>query len=221
MLDEDMAKIRSDVRAIAAQELVDREVVADLFFRTKILPDKLQRRDIRTSQSTKPFVGSVLGSPYDEMISSELRTLFPNGLNHFVDQFEAHSLAKRPVIQGKDTDAASKRVMQHPGARTKTWVEECFVLDVDQLESWGILWPKTPRLGFLVLFKTLTGAPLLCMWEINRSSSPINLALTYRVPGSEEVTSSTIVISLSKGSHKKGATHAWLRCPLKNEAARE
>lgn len=98
MLDDNMAKIRSDVRAIAAQELVDREVIADLFFRTKSLSHKLQRRDIRTSQSTKPFVEAVLGSPYDEMISSELRKLFPKGLNHFADQFEAHSLVKRPAI---------------------------------------------------------------------------------------------------------------------------
>ena len=64
MLDDNMAKIRADVRAIAAQELVDREVAADLFFRIKVLPRNLQRRDIRISQSTKPFVGAVFGSPY-------------------------------------------------------------------------------------------------------------------------------------------------------------
>lgn len=221
MLDDNMAKIRADVRAIAAQELVDREVAADLFFRTKVLPRNLQRQDIRTSQSTKPFVRDVFGSPYDEKISSELRKLFPMGLNHLTDQLEAHSLLQHPAIQDNKTGAFIKNAMPYHGARKKTWVEECFVLDVDLLESWGLLWPNTPRLGFLVLFKTLTGAPLLCMWEINRSSSSSSLGLTYRVPGSEEVETSTVEISLSKGSPKQAATQAWLKCPHKNDVARE
>ncbi|MHB8204247.1 MAG: hypothetical protein ACYDHG_11175 [Desulfomonilaceae bacterium] len=220
MLDQDLAVIQADVRAIAAKELIDRKVAADLFFRTEILPKNLQQQRAKASESLKPFVGLLFGRSYDEMISSELRNGFPMGLKHIADKLEALSQVQHCAIEGDET-GARRNIMPASATTKKTKVEECFVLDVDQLKKCGILLSHFPSSGLMVLFKTLTGAPLLSKWEINRSDCFSNLSLTYLAPGSEEVVTSCMEIWRSKRSHKPGTGHAWLTGPHKDDEARK
>ncbi len=88
-----------------------------------------------------------------------------------------------------------------------------FVLDVKHLEQWGILWPDFPSLGFMLLFKTLTGAPLFSMWEINRFERFSRLNLNYLVPDSTKFETSSVEIWSSTMSDKTQTLQYWMKCP--------
>ena len=161
-------------------------------------------------------LGGLFRGDFDCRLSSKLRELFPSGLSHISDQLEALWRAERLPTQGSKMVKISAS-SQVDAKTKKTRVEECFVIDVDKLKQWGILQPHYPSFGFLLLFKTLTGAPLLCMWEINRSESLCRLGLTYVAPGSKKGVSSRVQIWSSKMPDKTQTQHYWMKCPHEDE----
>ena len=212
------AAIRKIVRTMAAKDLIDRRIVADLLFQTGIIPrpTSLQNKkmDLHPFELT---LGGLFRGDFDCQLSSRLRQLFPGGLGHISDQLEASWRTEHLSAQGNQMVKTGASAIQDLTTRKKTPVEECFVIDVDKLKQWGILQPHYPRFGFLLLFKTLTGAPLLCMWEINRSESLCRLGLNYLVPNSKKVESSSMEIWSSKVSDKTQTQHYWMKCPHENE----
>lgn len=214
MSEIDGATIRKTVRAMAAKELIYQSIVADLLFQVGIItrPTSLQNKKMDLHHPLKLSLGEVFRGDFDCQLSYNLRKLFPVGLSQISDQLEASWRAERISTQCNQMVKTGGSLIQYPTKRKKTLVEECFVLDVEQLDQWGILLPHYPRLGFMILFKTLTGAPLLGMWEINRSESGSYLGLTYVVPGSRKVASSSIEIWRSKISDKTQTEHYWMKC---------
>ena len=214
----DAAAIRKTVRAMAAKEFIDRRIVADLLFQTGIIPrpTSLQKKKMDILP-LKLSLGEVFRGDFDCQLSSNLRKLFPGGLSDISSRLETSWRAERILTQGNQNVKVRERSIQDPTKRKKTLAEECFVLDVEQLEQWGILLPQYPRFGFMILFKTLTAAPLLCMWEINRSESLSRLGLTYVAPGSEKVVSSLVGIWHSETSDKTKPQRCWIKCPHENE----
>ncbi len=212
----DAAAIRKTVRAMAAKELVGRMMIADLLFQIGIIPPHTSLQNMNMDH-LKLSLGEVFRGDFDCQLSSNLLTQFPSGLNHISDQLEASWRAGHLPIQGNQTVKTGGSLIQDPTKRKKTLVEECFVIDVEQLDRWGILFPHYPRFGFMLLFKTLTGSPLFCMWEINRSESLSHLGLTYIAPGSKKNVSSWVKIWSSKMSDKTQPQHYWIKCPHENE----
>ena len=187
MSEIDAAAIRKIVRAMANKESVDRRIIADLLFKIGIIqrPTSLESKKM----GLHPFeitLGGLFRGEFDCKLSSRLRDLFPSGLCHISDQLEALWRAECVPTQGNKMVKISAS-SQVKAKTKKTLVEECFVIDVEQLTQWGILLPHYPRFGFMLLFQTLTGTPLLCMWQINRSENSSRLGLTYLVPNSKKV----------------------------------
>ncbi|MGO8881765.1 MAG: hypothetical protein ACLPVO_20825 [Desulfomonilaceae bacterium] len=220
MSEIDAAAIRKTVRAMAARELVGSRIIADLLFQIGIIPrpTSLQNKKMDLLP-LKLSLGEVFRGDFDCQLSSNLRKLFPGGLSHVSDQLEASWRAERLSKQDNQMVKVSESSIQDPTTRKRTMVEECFVIDAQQLGQWGILQPHYPRFGFMLLFKTLTGTPLFCMWQINPSESSSRLGLTYLVPNSKKVESSSIEIWRSKMSDKNQAQKHWLRCPHADEDA--
>ncbi|MHB8205508.1 MAG: hypothetical protein ACYDHG_17645 [Desulfomonilaceae bacterium] len=220
MSEIDAVPVRKIVRAMAAKELVGRGIIADLLFRIGViaLPTSLQNKKM----DLHPFelsLGGLFRGDFDCQLSNNLRKLFPSRLSQISDQLEATWRAESLSTQGNQMAKVGGSSTQDPTRRKKTLVEECFIIDVEQLDQWGILLPHYPRFGFMLLLKTLTGAPLLCMWEINRSENSSHLGLTYLVPNSKKVESSSIEIWRSKMSDKNQAQKHWLKCPHAEEDA--
>ena len=216
----DGAAIRKIVRAMAAKELIDQRIVADLLFQIGIVPPPTSLQNMK--MDLHPFeltLGGLFRGDFDCRLSSKLRELFPSGLSHISDHLEASWRTERLSKQGNQMVKVSGNSLQDPTTRKRTMVEECFVIDVEQLDQSGILWPHAPLYGFMLLFKTLTGAPLFCMWQINRSEKSSVLGLTYLVPNSKKVESSSIEIWCSKMSDKNQTQKYWLRCPHEDEGA--
>ncbi len=214
MSEIDAAAIRKIVRAMAAKELIDRRTIADLLFQIGIIPrlTSWENKKMDLHHPLKLSLGEVFRADLDSQLSFNLRKLFPGGLSHISDQLEASWRAERLSTQGNQMVKVSGSSIQDPITRKKTLVEQCFIIDVQQLEQWGILQPHYPRFGFMLLFKTLTGTPLLGMWEINRSESVSYLGLTYVAPGSRKVATSSIEIWRSKISDKTQSGHYWMKC---------
>ena len=217
----DAAAIRKIVRAMAAKELIDQRIVADLLFQIGIIssPTSLQKKKM----DLHPFklsLGAVFRGDFDCRLSSNLRKLFPCGLSDISSRLETSLRAERILTQGNQNVKVRESSIQYPIKRKKTLAEECFVIDVEQLDQWGMLLPHYPGFGFMLLFKTLTGAPLLCMWEINRSESLSRLGLTYVAPGSEKVVSSLVEIWHSETSDKTKPQRCWMKCSHEDEQAR-
>jgi hypothetical protein len=203
---------------MAAKELIDRRIVADLLFQTGIIPrpTSLQKKkmDLHPFELT---LGGLFRGNFDCQLSARLCELFPGGLSNISDRLEASWRTERLSTQGIQMVKISGSSIQDPTRRKKTLVEECFVLDVEQLEKWGILQTDFPNEGFMLLFKTLTGAPLLCMWDINRSESLSRFGLNYLAPGSEKVVSTWVEIWRSETSDKTKPQRYWMKCPHENE----
>lgn len=215
------AAIRKTVQAMAAKELIDRKTVADLLYEFGIIQrtTSLEKKKL----DLYPFeftLGGLFRGDFDCRLSYNLRKLFPRGLSDISYQLEASRRAERLSTQGNQIVKTGGNLIQYPTKRKMTMVEECFVLDVKQLDQWGILLPRYPRFGFMLLFKTLTGAPLLCIWEINRSESLSRLGLTYVAPGSEKVVSSLVEIWHSETSDKTKPQRCWMKCSHEDEQAR-
>lgn len=220
MSEIDVVSIKRTVRAMAAKELVDWNMVADLFFQTGIIerPTSLQNNQM----DLHPFklsLGEVFRGDFDCLLSDRLRELFPCGMGHISDRLEESWRTERFSTQGESKGQNQQKFNTGSGHTKKAKVEECFVIDVEQIVRWGILLPHYPRFGFMLFFKTLTGAPLLCMWQINRSEKSSVLGLTYLVPNSKKVESSSIEIWCSKMSDKNQTQKYWLRCPHEDEGA--
>jgi LSD1 subclass zinc finger protein len=212
------AAIRRAVRSFAANRSVDPQAVADLLFQSKILPsDPLLRNIKMATEPFKPFIGQLFRGRFDTRLSSELHKLFTNGLKHITDPLEASCQAERYATPGIQMDEVRASSIQDPSTRKRTMIEECFVLDVEQLEQWGILWPQSPCTGFMLLFKTLTGTPLLCKWQIDRLENFFHLSLTYMAPGSVNRVVASIEIWRSKQSDKTKTQHYWMKCPHEDE----
>ena len=217
----DGAAIRKIVRAMAAKELIDQRIVADLLIQIGIIPIPTSLKNMKMDLLPFKFsLGEVFRGDFDCHLSSRLRELFPGGLSHISDHLEASWRTERLSTRGSQRIKVRESSIQDPIKRKKTLAEECFVIDVEQLDQWGIVLPHYPRFGFMLLFKTLTGAPLLCMWEINRSESLSRLGLTYVAPGSEKVVSSLVEIWHSETSDKTKPQRCWMKCSHEDEQAR-
>ncbi len=220
MSEIDVVSIQKTVRAMAAKELVDRKIVADLLFQTRIIecPTSLQNNQMDI-HPFKLFLGEVFRGDFDCLLSARLRELFPGGLSYISDRLEESWRTEQLSTQGESKGQNQQKFNTGSGHKKKAKVEECFVIDVEQVVQWGILLPHYPRFGFMLFFKTLTGSPLLCMWQINRSEKSSVLGLTYLVPNSKKVKSSSIEIWCSKTSDKNQTQKYWLRCPHEDEGA--
>jgi hypothetical protein len=217
----DTAAIRKIVRAMAAKESVDRRIVADLLIQIGIIPIPTSLKNMKMDLLPFKFsLGEVFRGDFDCHLSSRLRELFPGGLSNISDRLEASWRTERIMTEGNQNVKARESSPEGPTTIKRTMVEECFVIDVEQLDQWGILLPHYPRFGFMLLFKTLTGAPLLCMWEINRSESLSRLGLTYVAPGSEKVVSSLVELWHSETFDKTKHQRYWMKCSHENEQAR-
>ena len=219
MSEIDGVTIRKIVRDMAAKELVDRWIIADLLFQVGIVPPPTSLENMKMDH-LKLSLGEVFRGDFDCQLSSNLRKLFPGGLSDICSRLETSWRAERIMTEGNQNVKARESSPEGPTTIKRTMVEECFVIDVEQLDQWGILLPHYPRFGFMLLFKTLTGAPLLCMWEINRSESSCRFGLTYVAPGSQQVVSSSVELWHSETFDKTKHQRYWMKCSHENEQAR-
>ena len=208
-----IASIQETVRAMAAKESQDRRTVVDLLFQIGILPGSVIAEI--NKMHPHPFemtLGGVFRGALDIQLSSALDRMFRTGLSHIADKLEASVQAKRYETEDSQVAKIGENSTLDPTDGKKTKVEKCFVLDVTHLEQWKILLQHAPRTGFLILFKTLTGAPLLCRWQMDRSEIFSTLRLDYRTPGSVRDASSSVEIWISKRSDKTQPLHYWMKC---------
>lgn len=90
----------------------------------------------------KPFIGALFRGDFDYRVSSKLRKLFPGHMKYITDQLEASWQTERYATQGNQMVTTTRSSIQDPPKEKKTMVEECFVLDMEQLEKWGMLSPN-------------------------------------------------------------------------------
>ena len=198
------------------QRLLEIAIVDD----TAIRQIRLLRSYLRTPLVCKEFQKDL--AEWNSSILSEGPIISPHPIELVLESLPPglKSLLKTTDIDtkikafGSREDRANLSGLNRPRFR----LQDCFVLDVEYLNSYGLLSPNGPQSGVLVLLNVYSRHALFIIWEIERS--PLQAWLTLFFQGPEEgILISRIEIWQSHRSSNSILSNWWMRCPNELESS--